>query len=134
VSEGRLRLKLFLDEGVPDSVGRSFAEAGHVAIYLRDEITPGSPDEVVCTMSEENEAILVALDADMRKLARRRGVGKNRFRRLSLIKLSCRESRAAERVRLAMSLIEHEWQVGIQQASDRRLFVEIGDSFIRTER
>lgn len=85
-------------------------------------------------MSEENEAILVALDADMRKLARRRGVGKNRFRRLSLIKLSCRESRAAERVRLAMSLIEHEWQVGIQQASDRRLFVEIGDSFIRTER
>ena len=126
-------LKLFLDEGVPDSVGQCFAKAGHTVIYERDTIAPGSPDQLVCAVSEANDAILVALDGDMRQLAQRRGVGQRRFRRLSLIKLSCRETRAEERVNAAMSLIEHEWQVGFQ-SQDRRIFIEIGNSVIRTIR
>ena len=126
-------LRLFLDEGVPDSVGQCFSKAGHTVIYERDAIAPGSPDQLVCAVSEANDAILVALDADMRQLAQRRGVGQRRFRRLSLIKLSCRETSAAKRVEEAMSLIEHEWQVG-SQSRDRRIFIEIRNSVIRTVR
>ena len=133
MNERRPTLKLFLDEGVPDSVGRVFSEAGHDVIYLRDALVPGAPDQLVCAVSEANDAILVALDADMRQLAQRRGIGNRRFRRLSLIKLSCRESRAAERVKNAMSLIEHEWNIGLQ-GRDRRIFIEIGSDVIRTMR
>ena len=122
MSRSRPVLKLFLDEGVPDSVGRCFAAVGHQVIHFRDAAVPGSPDQLVCAVSEANDAILVALDGDMRKIAQRRGVGHRRFRRLSLIKLSCRESRAAERVNAAMSLIEHEWQWGLKER-DRRIFV-----------
>jgi len=76
--------------------------------------------------------ILVALDADMKRLANRSGVGRARFRRLSLVRLVCRETRAAGRVRDALSLIVHEWTR--PDARERRLFIEIGDSFIRTHR
>lgn len=126
-------LKVFLDEGVPNSVGACFARAGHTVIYLRDAIATGSPDQLVCAVAEANDAILLALDGDMRQLAQRHGVGRLRFRRLSLIKLSCRETRATARIEDAMSLIEHEWAVSAAQ-SDRRIFIEIGDSFIRTHR
>lgn len=126
-------LMLFLDEGVPDSVGRCFSSAGHKVIYLRDAIAPGSPDQLVCAVSEANDAILVALDGDMREIVKRRGIGQRRFRKLSLIKLSCRETRAAERVKAAISLIEHEWQFGLS-SNDRRIFIEISTDVIRTFR
>ena len=126
-------LKLCLDEGVPDSVGQCFSEAGHEVIYHRDALAHGSPDQLVCRVSEANDAILVAFDSDMRQFARRRGIGRLRFRRLSLIKLSCRESKAAERVRGVISLIEHEWLVASGQR-DRRIFIEIGNDVIRTWR
>lgn len=126
-------MKLFLDEGVPTSVGVCFEDRGHEVIYFPDAAEPGSPDPLIATISVENDAILVALDGDMRKLAQRRGVGQRRYRRLSLIKLSCRETTAARRVAAAMSLIEHEWALG-ETSSSRRIFIEIGDSFIRTFR
>ena len=126
-------LRVFLDEGVPASVGKAFSESGHEVIYLPDATPRGSPDPLVCAVSEANDAILVAYDNDMRLLAQRRGAGKRPFRRLSLIKYQCRESRAAERTREAMSLIEHEWAFS-HGMSDRRMFIVSGDDVIRTHR
>jgi predicted nuclease of predicted toxin-antitoxin system len=100
---------------------------------LREAVATGSPDPLVCAAAEANDAILVALDHDMRSLAQRRGIGQRRFRKLSLIKLSCKATRAAERVRAAMSLIEHEWLYSEGQ-NDRRLFIDIGSDVIRTFR
>lgn len=120
-------------DSVPVSVGRCFAAAGHTVIHFPDAAIPGSPDQLVAAVSEANDAVLVALDGDMRQIARRRGIGQRRFHRLSLIKLSCRESRAAARVQGAMSLIEHEWHYAAGR-SDRRIFIEIGDTVIRTMR
>jgi predicted nuclease of predicted toxin-antitoxin system len=88
---------------------------------------------LVCAAAEANDAILVALDGDMKTLAQRRGVGQRRFRKLSLIKISCKATRASDRLTDAMSLIEHEWNHSEGQA-DRRLFVEIGADVIRTFR
>jgi predicted nuclease of predicted toxin-antitoxin system len=124
---------LFLDEGVRDSVGQIFEMAGHEVIYLRKSLPTGSSDALVCQFAEINDAILVSLDGDMKRLASRHGVGARRYRRLSLIKLSCRETRAAQRVKTALSLIEHEWDVTLR-SGDPRLFIEIGDTSIRTTR
>lgn len=126
-------LRFFLDEGVPDSVGKALETAGHTVFYLRQTLLPGSPDHVVCAIAEAHAAILVALDADMKVLARRHGAGGQRYRKLSLLKFSCRETKAATRIGAALSLIEHEWRLGAS-SSDRRIFIEIGDRFIRTVR
>lgn len=133
MSVPRPALRFFLDEGVPDSVGKVLEEAGHSVLYLRQNLPTGSPDHLVCTVSEVHEAILVALDADMKQLANRHGVGRARYRRLSILKLSCRETKAAQRLREALSLIEHEWAYSAS-GSDRRVFIEIGNEFIRTTR
>jgi predicted nuclease of predicted toxin-antitoxin system len=114
-------------------VATVFRAAGHEVLLLREKIAPDSPDPLVCAVSEANDAILVIHDPDMKQLARRRGLGQRRYRKLSLIKLTCRESRAAARVVEAMSLIVHEWNYGANNI-DRRMFIEIGDNVIRIVR
>jgi predicted nuclease of predicted toxin-antitoxin system len=133
VTSGRPILRVFLDEGVPDSVGKTFSNFGHEVIYLREAVAPGSPDPLVCAAAEANDAILIAFDRDMAALARRQGIGQTRFRKLSLIRFDCRESRAAARCAEAMSLIEQAWMVRAG-AKDRRIFIFIGESVIRTHR
>lgn len=127
------RLKFFLDEGVPDSVGVVCADFGHEVIYLRDSIPTGSPDDLVCVAAEKNEAILVACDGDFKQLARKFGVGGGRFKKLSLVKLSVKSPLAAKRIAQAMSLIEHEWDISESKAA-RRIFIEIRKDVIRTWR
>jgi predicted nuclease of predicted toxin-antitoxin system len=122
---------LFLDESVPDSVGAVFTAAGHEVFLLRENLARGSPDQLVCAIAEVNGCILVAIDGDMKHLAKRHGVGAGRYKKLSLIKLSCFEPNAASRVQAAMSLIEHEWMIGSKN-KDRRIFIEIQDRVIRT--
>jgi predicted nuclease of predicted toxin-antitoxin system len=127
-------LRLFLDEGVPDSVGHAFMEAGHQVAFLNKTIARGSSDHLVCVIADINQAILVALDGDMKRIAQGYGIGGRKFLKLGLIKLSCFEPDAASRVRTAMSLIEHEWMCSTPGQEARRLFVEIGDSVIRSFR
>jgi len=126
-------LRLFLDEGVPDSVGHAFMEAGHQVAFLNKTLARGSSDHLVCAIADINDAILIALDGDMKRIAQGHGVGSAKFLRLGLIKLSCFEPDAANRVRYAMSLIEHEWIV-TEGAEGRRVFVEISDKVIRSFR
>jgi predicted nuclease of predicted toxin-antitoxin system len=126
-------LRLFLDEGVPDSVGHAFMEAGHQVAFLNKTLARGSSDHLVCAIADINDAILIALDGDMKRIAQGHGVGSAKFLRLGLIKLSCFEPDAANRVRAAMSLIEHEWIV-TEGAEGRRVFVEISDKVIRSFR
>ena len=126
-------MRIFTDEGVPDPVGDCCISHGHVVIRLREAAAPGSPDPLVCAAAEANDAVLVALDGDMRSLAQRR---RNRPAALSQIKsnqTNCKVTRSAERVEAAMSLIEHEWLYSEGHA-DRRLFTEIGSDVIRTFR
>jgi predicted nuclease of predicted toxin-antitoxin system len=129
----RPSLRLFLDEGVPDSVGHEFMAAGHEVAFLNKTLVRGSSDQLICAIADINNAILVALDGDMKRIAQGYGVGSGRYLRLGLIKLSCFEPDAAKRVRVAMSLIEHEWMI-TEGTMGRRIFVDIGDSVIRSHR
>jgi predicted nuclease of predicted toxin-antitoxin system len=130
---GRPSLRLFLDEGVPDSVGHAFLEAGHQVGFLNKSLARGSPDHLVCAIADINDAILVALDGDMKRIAQSYGIGARTYLKMGLIKLSCFEPEAAQRVRAAMSLIEHEWNVS-EGSTGRRIFVELSDKVMRSHR
>lgn len=122
-------LRLFLDEGVPRSVGRAFESRGHIVIFLEQAVDRGSSDPIVAAAAQANDCILVALDSDMRTIAKKNGVSNSRYKKLSLIKLSCNESQAANRVASFLTLIESEWQISEEKFA-RRLFVDIGDQRI----
>ena len=128
----RPRLRFFLDQGVPNSVGRAFEESGHYVIYGNRVLMPRDPDQKVCVDAQANNCILVAVDRDMRRIAKENGVSQSRFAALSFVHLMCNEVAAAQRVREAMSLIEHEWTVPGDRL--RRLHVEILPALIRTRR
>lgn len=83
--------------------------------------------------AEANEAILVACDGDMKQMVSKFGVGDGRFKKLSLIKLSCTSPTAAARMKDALSLIEHEWLVS-ENTTVRRLYIEIKSAVISTRR
>jgi predicted nuclease of predicted toxin-antitoxin system len=92
------------------------------------------PDALVAAVAEANNAILVTFDPDFKALASRIGIGRRRFATLSLIRFEkCRESQAARRIEVALSLIEHEWAIRTS-AGDRRMFVVITSQTIRTHR
>lgn len=126
-------LKFFIDQCVPDSVGRMLKVAGYTVELLRDKLATDSPDQLVATYSELSNAVLISLDRDFRSLAPRVGIGQRRFRTLSRIGIRCDEPIAARRVKEALSLIEHEW-VYAQARADKRMIVEIGSTYVRTIR
>lgn len=127
-------MRFFIDQCVPESVAKTIEKHRHEAIRLREKIAPNSPDTLVAAVSEANSAILVTMDGDFKSIASRTGIGQSRYRRLSLLRFEkCRESRAAARLDLAMSLVEHEWNIG-KGKQDRRMFVVITNSTIRTHR
>nr|WP_276315882.1 DUF5615 family PIN-like protein [Paracoccus sp. pheM1] len=122
-----------MDEGVPRGVGVMLQEARHEVIFLHEAIATGSNDDLVASAAIANDAILVAIDKDMRTSAKRNKISLNQYKRLSLLQLRCRETQAANRVRQALTLIEAEWNWA-ENKSSRRLFIEIGDSRIITNR
>lgn len=127
-------MRFFIDQCVPESVATIIEKHGHEAIRLREKIAPDSPDALVAAVSEANDAILVTMDGDFKTIAARAGIGHRRYRRLSLLRFEkCRESQAAARLDAAMSLVEHEWKFA-KRSRDRRMFVVITDSAIRTHR
>lgn len=128
----RPTIKFFVDHCVPDSVGHVLRDAGHEVILLRERIAPDSPDPLVAAVSEMHGAVLVSLDADFRRLAPRVPIGqRQRFRRLSRVGLRCRAPRCASRLSVTLSLIEHEWMIASLSA-DKRMIVEIGESYVRS--
>ena len=126
-------MRFFLDHNVPVSVAAVFAAAGHEVIVQKDAISPDSEDPVVALTAAENAAILVSFDKDFRALAGRLGVGNKRLRRLSRIQMRCKEPDGARRLKEAMSLIEHEWDLA-QRTPDKRVFIEVLGLGIKTVR
>jgi predicted nuclease of predicted toxin-antitoxin system len=128
------KMRFFADHNIPESVCKALENAGHVVVRLRHKTAPDSPDTLVAAVSEANDAILITMDGDFKTIASRIGIGRTRFKKLSLLRFEkCRESRAADRVAAALSLVEHEWKVG-NGANDRRMFVVICTQVIRTHR
>lgn len=127
-------MRFFLDEGVPRSVGSVLTDNGHAVIYLSEALQTGSPDDLVALTAQENDAILVACDGDMKVMAKKYGVTNTRYRKLSLLKLTLKkQTQAKYRVEQALSLLEHEWKF-CEHKQSRRLFIEIKDQKISSMR
>jgi predicted nuclease of predicted toxin-antitoxin system len=130
------RLRFFLDAGVPDQVGAVLKASGHIVFYYRDALAEKQADSVVASTALLNEAVLVAHDRDMRAFPKRYGMsprGGDRFPTLSLLHLCCAEVQAKHRIAQAMPLIELEWDFANQKTA-RRMWVEIGDHYLKTYR
>ena len=129
-----LSIRFFIDHCVPDSVAGVLRDAGHEVILLRERIALDSPDPLVAAVSEMHGAVLVSLDSDFKRLAPRVPVGqRQRFRRLSRIGLRCKAPQCALRMKVCLSLIAHEWALA-QGSSDKRMIVDIGQSYVRSIR
>lgn len=115
------------------AVAQTFEAHGHVVVPFEEAVKRGSHDTLVCRAAEANEAILVAFDKDMKRAARRFGVGGARFKRLNLLHFQCTEPMAAKRLKEAMSLVEHEWSVSRQKRA-RQLYVDISTHVLRSHR
>jgi predicted nuclease of predicted toxin-antitoxin system len=127
-------IRFFIDHCVPDSAAGVLRDAGYEVTLLRERIAPTSPDPLVAAVSEMHGAVLVSLDSDFKRLAPRVPVGqRQRFRRLSRIGLRCRAPQCARRLKACLSLIAHEWMVA-QASADKRMIVEIGESYVRSIR
>ncbi|MER8749279.1 DUF5615 family PIN-like protein [Mesorhizobium sp. M1050] len=135
MSKKKPTLRTFLDAGVPDSVGRKLEEFGHTVIYHRNALPERTPDDVVCITAMENDAILVAIDGDMKQLAKRYGVTPkgDKFDKLSIIRLCCNEVLAAKRLEQALPLIEVEWEYATVKTA-RRMWIDIFPHAIQTNR
>ena len=133
MNERRPTLRVLLDEGVPTEVGRTFEAHGHEVVPFEKTLKRGSHDTLVCRAAEANDAVLVAFDKDLKAIARRLGVGRERFKRLSLIHFQCPEPMAANRLEEAMSFVEHEWLVSSTKTA-RRLHVSISNHVLRSYR
>jgi predicted nuclease of predicted toxin-antitoxin system len=127
-------IRFFIDHCVPESVARALEAADLEVIRLREKTAPDSPDPLVAAVAQANNAVLVTMDGDFKKIAGRNGVGRRRQRFLSLVRFEkVREFNAASRLRCALSLILHEWTIS-QDKSDRRIFIVIMPEVIRTHR
>src|SRR5580698_1791492 len=103
-------IKFFIDQCVPDSVGKMLSSAAYAVELLREKLATDAPDQVVATYAELSGAVLISLDRDFKSLAPRIGIGQQRFRRLSRVGIRCDEPAATRRIEAALSLIEHEWE------------------------
>jgi len=127
-------MRFFTDQNVPESVARVLEDAGYEVQRLRQKTATNAPDTLVAAISQANGAVLVTMDGDFKSIAARIGIGRRRYRTLSILRFErCRESSAADRLRIALSLVEHEWRVG-GGSRDRRMFIVICTDVIRTYR
>jgi predicted nuclease of predicted toxin-antitoxin system len=127
-------LHLLLDHNVPDSVAEIFRAHSHTVVLLREIMPTDSSDPVVATVGDMDGAILVSCDRDFDSIAPRILKGmRSRYRKLSRITIRCAEFHAARRIEEAMTLIELEWRTA-QTRADKRMFIEIQTSAIKTNR
>lgn len=126
-------MRFFLDHCVPTSVADVLRAAGHEVIVQKDAIPTDSSDVLVAVASAANDAILVSFDKDFKSIASRIHISQKRLKKLSRVSLRCSYSQAANRVRVALSFIETEWNIA-QASSDKRMFIEIQNGALRTNR
>jgi len=64
MAAGRPKLRFFLDQNIPDSIGRYLRGRGHSVLLLRHHIPDNSPDPAVGMTALQAERILVSWDRD----------------------------------------------------------------------
>src|SRR5438128_11026411 len=108
-------LPLFLDNNVPDSVGRYLQRRGHSVHRQRFHIPADSPDPVVATTAMESGRILVTQDKDFNS----QRFQQERFERLSRVSLSGPSHTLLDAMKEHVHLIEYQWEHMIRSGTKR---------------
>lgn len=127
-------IRFFVDQNVPDSVGTTLRKYGHDVTLLREVIPTESPDPLVAATAQSYRAVLVSFDRDFDAKRAAVQIGR-REEKLSRVILKCREPEAANRIEVAMTLIESEYRIFRKKDSGlKRMYVEVQGGAIRTHR
>lgn len=128
-------MRFLLDEDVPRPVGEFLAERGHAVFYVEDALVKGSADILLAQWVDVNEGVVITHNARHFNLlvARVPQGGRTRFRKASRLTLRCAQTRSLRRVKELIDDIEREHAL-CQQRADKRMMIEIGDSYIRQDR
>lgn len=132
MANGRPVIPFFTDQNVPDSVGEAIKKAGHGLVRLRDAMDIKTADPIIAVACAEKCQVLVSHDTDFRSASKRLGITQRQYQKnLHRVHLRCPEPDSANRIIVAMSIIESEWAL-IQP--DRPMIIEIHSQSIRIER
>jgi hypothetical protein len=126
-------VKFLIDENVPSSVARFLVDRGHEVIHALDLFLPGEKDEVLASVADREEAIVVTWNAkDFRAITTRRAPKGTRatLRKLGWICFRCKEPRGRGRLEDCMDLVEFEYERA-QSHKDARVFIEIAENSVK---
>jgi hypothetical protein len=129
MSKAATKLKFFLDNNVPDSVGSFLQRRGHSVQRQRFYIPADSPDPVVAMAALKAERILVTQDKDFNS----QRFQQDRFASLSRISLSGASPTLLPALKEHLHLIEYQW-AHCQQIKAKRMvaFVKLGNVRFRS--
>lgn len=100
-----IKLPLFLDHNVPDSIGRYFQGRGHSVLRQRHHIPADSPDHLVAMTAMKAGRVLVTIDKDFNS----QRFHQPKFNTLSRIALSGPSHTLLGAVKEHVHLIEYQW-------------------------
>lgn len=125
-------IPFFMDQNVPDSVGKFLETEGHTVVRLREVMATTTPDPVIAVACTKNGHVLVSHDKDFRQIAKRLNITQRQYQQsLHKITLECPEPEDVARLKDSLSLIEHEWQLARE---DRPMVIGIRSKSIYIRR
>lgn len=118
------KLSFFLDNNVPDSIGKYLQRLGHRVIRQRFSIPADSPDPIVAMTALQAGCILITQDKDFNS----QRFQQDRFSTLSRISLSGSSATLLPALKEHLHLIEFQW-THCQQVNAPRMvaFVKLGN-------
>lgn len=129
MAKAAVKLPFFLDNNVPDSIGRYLQGRGHSVLRQRFYIPGDSPDQLVAMTAMTAGRILVTLDKDFNS----QRFQQQRFASLSRIALSGPSQTLLPAMKEHMDLIEFQWSRCLVMRAPRMIaHVKVGQVRFRT--
>jgi hypothetical protein len=121
-----------IDENVPDSVVPFLRDRGHTVHLSREVLAAGTKDPVIAKAGDLLTAVVITFNHKHFKslVARAPMKERQKFRNLGRISLLCSAPRTLTRIEKFIEAIEFHYQQA-QKQQDKRLIIELGDSFFR---
>lgn len=125
MAKATIKLSLFSDHNVPDSVGNWLQRRGHSVFRLRKHMPDNSPDPVVAAAALDADRILLTQDKDFNS----QRFMQPRFEKLSRISLSGDGPTLLPAIKEHIHLIEFQWAHA--QSTNSRMIAHVRVGNIR---
>lgn len=122
----RIKLYLFLDNNVPDSIGRWLQRRGHSVFRQRHHIPANSPDPAVATTAMQAGRILLTQDKDFNQ----QRFDQPRYATLSRISLTGVSHTLMPALKEHIHLVEAQW-AHVKASGQPRMLAYIKKGCIR---